>query len=73
MQYCVGTKEWGLTLRPDCKWNGNPDFVFKLKDKSDSTYALDEDTKSIMGYSTTLCGATISMKSKGQTAKQHYL
>jgi hypothetical protein len=68
MQYCVGTKEWGLTLEPNCKWNGDPDFVFILKGKSDSMYASDEDAKSVTGYSTTLCGATISMKSKGQTA-----
>jgi hypothetical protein len=68
MQYCVSTKERGLTLKPDCKWNGDPNFMFILKGKSDSTYASDEDAKSVTGYSTTLCGATISEKSKGQTA-----
>ena len=31
-------------------------------------YASDEDAKSVTGYSTTLCGAVISFKSKGQTA-----
>ena len=37
MQYCVGTKEWGLTLKPDCKWDGgDPNFLFILKGKSDS-------------------------------------
>ena len=42
--------------------------MFILKGKSDSTYASDEDAKSVTGYSTTLCGVTISEKSKGQTA-----
>jgi hypothetical protein len=23
MTYCVGTKETGLTLKPDCKWDGD--------------------------------------------------
>ena len=67
MQYCVGMKEWGLTLKPDCKWDGDLNFLFVLKGKSDSMYALDEDAKSVTGYSTTLIGATISFKSKGQT------
>ena len=34
MQYCVGTKKWGLTLKPDCKWNGDPNFMFILKGAS---------------------------------------
>ena len=68
MQYCLGTKERGLTLKPNCKWNGDPNFLFVLAGKSDSTYASDENAKSVTGYSTTLCGATISEKSKGQTA-----
>jgi hypothetical protein len=68
MTYCVGTKEMGLTLKPDCKWDGDPNFVLTLSGKSDSTYASDEDAKSVTGYSTTLCGAVISFKSKGQTA-----
>ena len=68
MQYCVGTKEWSLTLKPDCKWNGDPNFMFILKGKSDSTYASDENVKSVTGYSTTLNGATILFKSKDQTA-----
>ena len=68
MQYCVGTKEWGLTLKPNCKWNGDPNFMVILKGNSDSTYKLDENTRSITGYSTTLNSVTISFKSKGQTA-----
>jgi hypothetical protein len=55
-------------MKPDCKWNGDQNFMFILKGKSDSTYVSDEDAKSVTGYSTTLCGATISEKSKGQTA-----
>jgi hypothetical protein len=55
-------------MKPDCKWNGDQNFMFILKGKSDSTYVSDEDAKSVTGYSTTLCGVTISMKSKGQTA-----
>ena len=68
MQHCVGTKERGLTLKPDCKWDRDPNFLFILKGKSDSTYASNEDVKSVTGYSTTLNSTTISFKSKGQTA-----
>jgi hypothetical protein len=68
MQYCLGTKQKGLTLKPDCKWDGDPNFKFILAGKSDSTYASDENAKSVTGYSTTLNGAVISYKSKGQTA-----
>jgi hypothetical protein len=68
MQYCVATKEVGLTLKPNCAWDGDPNFMFELLGRSDSTYASDEDAKSVTGYSTFLCGAVISMKSKGQQA-----
>jgi hypothetical protein len=66
MVFCVGTKERGLTLKPNCKWDGNADFLFQLKGKSDSDYAKDESAKSVSGWATFLCGAPISMKSKMQ-------
>ena len=68
MQYCLVMKQKGLTLKPDCKWDGDPNFEFTLAGKSDSTYASDEEAKSVTGYYTTLNGAIISYKSKGQTA-----
>ena len=68
MQYCLATKNKGLTLKPDCKWDGDPNFEFTLAGKSDSTYASDESVKSVTGYYTTLNRAIISYKSKGQTA-----
>ena len=59
MQYCLVTKQKGLTLKPDCKWDGDPNFEVTLAGKSDSTYASDESAKSITGYYTTLNGAII--------------
>jgi hypothetical protein len=67
MAYCVGTGDRGFTVKPNRKWNGKPDFLFDLSGKSDSDYAKDESAKSVSGYSTFLCGAPISFKSKMQT------
>jgi hypothetical protein len=67
MKFCLATKDRGLTLRPNCKWDGSPDFEFVLEGESDSTYASDESAKSVSGHGTFLCGAPISMKSKTQT------
>ena len=68
MAYCVGTKDRGLTLKPNRKWDGNPDFEFDIRGQSDSDYAKDESARSLSGYSTFVCGAPISFKSKMQTA-----
>jgi hypothetical protein len=67
MTFCVGTNERGLTLKPNCKWDGDPNFLFQLTGKSDSDFAKDESGRSVSGWSTFLCGAPISMKSKMQT------
>ena len=29
MQYCLGTKQKGLTLKPDCKWDGDPNLGWR--------------------------------------------
>jgi hypothetical protein len=55
-----------LNLKLNCKWDGNPDFEFVISGQSDSDYAKDELGKSVSGYSTSLCGAPISMKSTMQ-------
>ena len=68
MQYCLAMKQKGLTLKSDCKWDGDPNFKFTLAGKSDSTYASDESAESVTRYYTTMNGAIISYKSKGQTA-----
>jgi hypothetical protein len=66
MRFCLATRDRGLTLRPRCKWDGSKDFEFELEGESDSTYASDENAKSVGGHGTLLCGAPISMKSKTQ-------
>jgi hypothetical protein len=66
MRFCLATRDRGLTLRPRCKWDGSKDFEFELEGESDSTYASDENAKSVGGHGTFLCGAPISMKSKTQ-------
>ena len=30
MNYCLSTRERGLKLRPDAKWNGNPEFKLRI-------------------------------------------
>jgi hypothetical protein len=67
MKFCLATKNRGLTLKPNCKWDGSADFLFTIGGISDSTYASDEDAKSVGGHAALLCGAPFSMKSKTMT------
>jgi hypothetical protein len=68
MTYCVEMKKRGLTLMPNKKWDGSPDFEFEINGELESTHASDENAKSVGGHATFLCGAPISMKSKTQTS-----
>jgi hypothetical protein len=67
MKYCVETPNRGLLLKPNKKWNGNPEFEFVVTGRADSDYAKDPDRRrSVSGYSTFLCGAPVTMKSRMQ-------
>jgi hypothetical protein len=67
MKYCVGTPNRGFLLKPTMKWDGNPNFEFKIKGQSDSDFAKDpERHRSASGYSTFLCGASVTTKSRMQ-------
>jgi hypothetical protein len=67
MNYCVATPKRGLLLKPNMKWNGDPNFEFVIKGRSDSDYAKDpERRRSVSGYSTFLCDAPVTMKSRMQ-------
>ncbi len=51
MQYLKCTKDAGLFLKPERKWDGSDSFQFKINKRSDSDYAKDTQTKwSITGY-----------------------
>jgi hypothetical protein len=67
MNFCLATRNKGYTVKPNCKWNGDKDFKFVISGRSDSDHGKDESMKSVSGYSTFLCGAAISAKSKLQT------
>ena len=68
MRWCVSTPQRGLTLKPDCVWDGTDrEFQFVVSGMSDSDYNCDPETRhSISGTSTFLCGAVVSMKSRMQ-------
>ena len=67
MKYCVATKDRGLTLEPNESWDGNKDFKFKIKGRSDLDHAKVPDSRrSVTGYTTFLCGAPVTMKSRMQ-------
>ena len=69
MNYCVSTPNRGLILNPDQSWDGNADFEFTVKGRADSDYANDpERRRSVSGYSTFLCGAPVTMKSRMQSS-----
>jgi hypothetical protein len=64
---CVGTPNRGLSLKPTMKWDGNPDFEFVVRGRSDSDFAKDpERQQSVSGHSTFLCGAPVTVKSRMQ-------
>jgi hypothetical protein len=67
MKYCLCTPHRGLVLKPTSKWDGDPKFEFTVEGRSDSDYAKDpEKRRSVSGYSTFLCGAPVTMKSRMQ-------
>ena len=67
MKYCIGTKNRGLVLKPNRKWNGEKDFKFKIRGKSDSNYATDPETrKSITGTVVYLEESPVMFKSSTQ-------
>ncbi len=43
MQYLKCTKDAGLFLKPERKWDGSDSFQFKINRRSDSDYAKDTD------------------------------
>jgi hypothetical protein len=65
MGYCIRTPNRGINIVPDDRWDGNPNFKFKIKGRADSDYAKDLETRrSISGVLTFLCGAVITTRSK---------
>jgi len=64
MRYCVSTAERGLMLKPKGMWDGTKNFLFTIEGISDSEYAKDETRRSVNGWSTFLCGAPMSYRSK---------
>jgi hypothetical protein len=66
LKYCVGTPIWCAFLKPDIVCDGSADFEFVVHERSDSDFAKDEGCRSVAGYSTFLCGAAVTNKSKMQ-------
>ncbi len=66
-RYCTGTPNRGILLKPNMRWDGNPDFEFIVSGRSDSDYAKDpERRRSVSGYCTFLCGAPTTMRCRMQ-------
>ena len=54
-------------LKPTMKWNGDPDFEFKIEGFSDASHAPNpDDRRSVNASAVFLCGAPVVMKSQGQ-------
>jgi hypothetical protein len=67
MEYCVETKDRGLLLKPDVKWNGDPEFKLVICGILDSDFAKDQETrKSVSGNSIFQCGAPVIQRSTMQ-------
>jgi hypothetical protein len=68
MKYCLTTRERGLILKPNAKWDGkDKSFKFVIHGESDSDYAKCPITRrSVSGWGAFLCGAPYARKSKMQ-------
>lgn len=63
MRHILSTRNRGLFLKPTRKWNGDPKFEFRIKGRSDSTYASDQTTmRSVTGTTVFLEDAPVAMK-----------
>ena len=66
-RFLLLTKERGLVLQPDAKWDGNPEFLFDIMGISDTNYAAHVDgRKSVSGWSVFLNMTSIRVKSRQQ-------
>lgn len=45
VKYVASTLVCGLLLKPNVKWDGNPEFEFEILGKSDLDYAKDRATR----------------------------
>ena len=64
MECLVATPNRGVTLKPDCKWNGSKDFKFKIRGWSETDYAKDPDTRrSVTGTRTLINGSVTHLQS----------
>ena len=67
MKYVVGTPKRGWTLKPNRKWDGNPNFEFIISGLADSDYAKCTDTrKSVTGTAVFLEGSCVGARSSTQ-------
>ena len=67
MEYIVGTPNRGVTLRPDCSWDGTKNFKFKISGRSDTDYVKDPDTRrSVTGVRTLINGSVTHWRSVTQ-------
>ena len=67
MRYLTLTSNRGLCLNPKRKWDGNPEFEFRIYGLSDASYATDLDgRKSVSGESVFLEGSPVCMRSSQQ-------
>ena len=58
MEYIVGTPNRGVTLKPECTWDGSKNFKFRISGRSDTDYAKDPDTRrSVTGVRTSFNGS----------------
>ena len=66
MKYCVDTKDKGLLLKPNKRWDGkDKNFEFEITGMSDSDFAKCPDSRrSVSGWVAFLCGAPYARKSK---------
>jgi hypothetical protein len=61
-------KDRGLVLKPDVKWNGDPEFILVIRGISDSDFVNKPETqKRVSGNSTFLCGAPAIQRSTMQS------
>ena len=67
IHYVISTENCGLVIKPNCVWDGSPDFEWNIEAYADSNYTSNvDDRRSVTGGDVTVNEAPASMRSATQ-------
>jgi hypothetical protein len=67
IHYVISTENRDIVIKPNCVWDGSPDFEWNIEACADSNYASNvNDRRSVTGGDITVNEAPVSMRSASQ-------